>query len=147
MGGYVDAYPPIKEVNVKYLTILLLVLVASVGWAELEGYQVFPPTTIATNTAAVTVDKAYKVEGVPVRILVNTTAGSTSTVSVATQAGYGTSDAGAQIIYANDSVTADVSSNYTSTVYLWYDRTSCTVSNSWTNDITVEVLLIVDDEP
>ena len=132
----------------KFLTFLTVVLVMLCGWsfAELEGYQVFDSTSIATNTAAQIQLKNYKVSGIPRRLLIDTTDTSTSTVTVATQSGDGSSFYAAQTLWTG-TITADTSSNLATTVYLWKDKTSCTVSNSWTNTITVKVLLIVDNEP
>ena len=136
----------------KFLTFLTVVLVMLCwfSFAELEGYDVFPRQTIATNTAAVVELPSPKISGKPVRFVFDVPAGATSavaSVTLTTVVGNGASFSTAQTIYSNASVTNDLTTNFASTVYLWKDKTSCTVSNSWTNTITVKGLLIVDDEP
>ena len=124
--------------------VALLAACAFGGGLEL---YTFPPATVATNEGS-TVSIPLKVTGKPVEINVAVTSGSTSTVAIASTSGYGSSTAGAKTLlatYTNDA--ANLSTQLASTVYLYGDLITATVSNAWTNTVTWQINVLVNTDP
>jgi len=124
--------------------VALLAACALAGGLEL---YTFPPTTLATSSGT-TVSIPVRVTGKPVEVNVKVTSGSTSMVSIASTASLGSSIAGAKTIlglYTNDA--ANLSSQLSSTVYLYNDYVTATVTNTWTNSVTWQINMLVDTDP
>jgi hypothetical protein len=124
------------------------VLMAACAFGGIEGYTLFSQTGLATGSTTVVTGTQW-ITGKPIAFKVEnaTGTGSTGSVTVATQAGYGSSVAGAQTLWTK-TVTADVATNLAATTYLWKDRVNCTVVATGTNTtIGFKVLMLVDDEP
>jgi len=121
-------------------------LAACAFGGSLELYT-FSPTTVATNEGS-TVSIPLRVSGKPVEINVAVTSGSTSSVAIASTAWYGSSTAGAKtLLAAYTNAAANLSTQLASTVYLYGDLITATVSNQWTNTVTWQINMLVDTDP
>ena len=120
---------------------LILPVLAVAGDITAVGTSV----TVATNAPKTATVDIKSVTGKFLSLAIDITAApATGQCAIASVAGTGSSIGGAKTILGSKAMTADLSSNATPTVYLYNDTLRVSVSNSWTNDVTLDVNIILE---
>jgi hypothetical protein len=122
--------------------LLLLPVVVFAGMDAVPLYE----DLVLTNSTQQTQD-IQMVTGKPVSWSLAITADGTGTVSLATVDGRGSSISGAKTLIAATEFTADFTTNFSATTYLYEDTLRLTTSNSCTTNMYFKSLLILDTDP